>query len=283
MVVGSIFAVLLAALWLYLILRISRYQLRPATELRHAIASGRISVRYQPVIDMRNSICVGAEALARWQRESGAWASPSMFIPLAEESGLIQDLTISMIRSVVRDLPAILRQGAGLSVNVNLSHDDLCGERIGRALATALEQARLPASAIKLEITERALINSDAARAMIREFRERGHEVAVDDFGTGYSSLSYLQSFELDILKIDKSFVDAIGTGAATSQVIVHVIDMAASLGLKTVAEGVETAAQRRWLVEHGVQFGQGYLYSEPLPLGDFIDFIRSHATAAAD
>jgi sensor c-di-GMP phosphodiesterase-like protein len=121
------------------------------------------------------------------------------------------------------------------------------------------------------------LINSDTSRALIRNFRSLGHQIAVDDFGTGYSSLSYLQSFELDVLKIDKSFVDAIGTEAATSQVIVHVIEMAKSLGLATVAEGVQTPEQVVWLTAHGVTFGQGYLFSKPLSAGDFLEFFRSN------
>ena len=282
LLIGGILALLFVAAWIDLILRFSRHQLQPATELRRALAAGRISVQYQPVIDLRTTRCVGAEALARWQREKGQWVSPDVFIPVAEEAGLIQDITLAVMHTVIGDLEQIIAAAGKVSINLNLSHDDLKNDRIGRELAARLQTASLPPQSIKLEITERALVNSDTARALIRDFRERGHQIAVDDFGTGYSSLSYLQTFELDVLKIDKSFVDAIGTGAATGEVIVHVIEMAKSLGLDIVAEGVETLEQARWLVEHGVFHGQGYLFSRPLEVGDFVAFLRSSKRRAA-
>ena len=274
---GGVALALLALLaWIDLMWRYSRHQLTLGAELQRAIAKGQISVHYQPVIDFASGRCVGAEALARWTRASGESISPSVFIPEAEKSGLIQEITLSVLHTVVRDLVYLLRDFPGLSINLNLSPEDLKNDRIGVALAHDLEAAGLLPGAIKLEITERALVNSDVSRSLIREFRRRGHQVAIDDFGTGYSSLSYLQSFELDVLKIDKSFVDAIGTEAATSHVIVHVIQMAKDLGLATVAEGVETLPQAQWLQQHGVAFGQGYLYSRPLSVGDFFEFLRA-------
>jgi sensor c-di-GMP phosphodiesterase-like protein len=262
---------------LFLVLRLSRRQLGLASELREALDRDRIRVHYQPVIDMATGRCTGAEALARWERESGEAVGPDVFIPVAEESGLVQDVTLAVLRTTVRELKVLLTEFPGASINLNLAPDDLRTDRIGVALARELDAARLPPGALKLEITERALVNSDTSRALIREFRTRGHQVAIDDFGTGYSSLSYLQSFELDVLKIDKSFVDAIGTEAATSQVIVHVIEMARSLGLDTVAEGVETPLQVQWLLAHGVTHGQGYIFSKPLPAGEFVDFFRAN------
>jgi sensor c-di-GMP phosphodiesterase-like protein len=274
---GAGLGLVLVAAWLYLILRFSRHQLSLATELRQALAGGRLKVHYQPVIELASGRCVGAEALARWQRENGDTVSPDVFIPVAEEAGLVQEVTLLVLRTAIRDLQQIMGEFPAMSVNLNLAADDLSNERIGFELARTLAAANLPSSAIKLEITERALINSDISRALIRNFRGMGHQIAVDDFGTGYSSLSYLQSFELDVLKIDKSFVDAIGTEAATSQVIVHVIEMAKSLGLDTVAEGVQTPEQVAWLTAHGVTYGQGYLFSKPLMIEDFLDFFRNN------
>ena len=274
---GAGMFLLLIAAWIYLILRFSRHQLNLATQLRQALAAGQIQVQYQPVMELVSGRCVGAEALARWERENDESVGPNVFIPIAEEAGLVQDVTLAVMRIAVHDMRHILTEFPGISVNLNLAADDLKNDRTGRELAKSLVAADLAPGTIKLEITERALVNSDTSRSLIREFRARGHQVAVDDFGTGYSSLSYLQSFELDLLKIDKSFVDAIGTEAATSQVIVHVIEMAKSLGLVTVAEGVETSEQLNWLIAHGVSFGQGFLFSPPLSASDFLEFLKTN------
>ena len=280
--IGAALGLMLVLAWIHFILRFSRYQLSLATELRQALAGGRIDVEYQPVVELHTGRCVGAEALARWQRENGESVSPDVFIPLAEEVGLIQEVTRSVLKTVVADIKPMLAEFPGLSINVNLAPDDLRNVAFGDELAGILGEARLAPGAIKLEITERALVNNDASRAVIKHIRQLGHQVAVDDFGTGYSSLSYLQSFELDVLKIDKSFVDAIGTEAATSQVIVHVIEMAKSLGLDTVAEGVESAVQKDWLIEHGVAYGQGYLFSVALPVGRFLEYVRANRRQAS-
>lgn len=270
---GAGLGLLMVGAWCYLVVRFSRYELSMATQLRKALSAGDIEVHYQPVIDMISGHCVGAEALARWDLDGKEPISPSVFVPLAEKAGFIQDLTSLVMRRAVRDMRELLLEHPRMSINLNLSPDDLKGERIGNELRACLEEAGLPASAIKLEITEQALVNTETSRSLIRELRRRGHQIAIDDFGTGYSSLSYLQSFELDVLKIDKAFVDAIGTEAATSHVIIHVIGMAKSLGLEAVAEGVETARHVAWLIEHGVALGQGFLFSRPLTIGDFHEF----------
>lgn len=275
--IGAGIALMLVIAWLYAITRYSRYQLSMVAELKQALAGGKIHVCYQPVVDLKSGRCVGAEALARWQRGNGERVSPDVFIPIAEQNGLIQQLTIAVLRTAMLDFVRVCAEFSEVSVNINLSADDLKDDRLVRELAESIAATKLPPATIKLEITERALINSDTARSMISNLRSKGHQVAVDDFGTGYSSLSYLQSFELDVLKIDKSFVSAIGMEAATSQVIGHVIAMAKSLGLVTIAEGIETPAQVGWLVVQGVTLGQGFLFSKPLTLEDFLEFLRSN------
>ncbi|MEE8118245.1 MAG: EAL domain-containing protein [Gammaproteobacteria bacterium] len=277
LIIAAMLGLLLAALWIYAISRYSQHRLSLATELRETLKRNKLQTQYQPVVDLITDRCVGAEALARWVREDGETISPDIFIPVAEVAGLVPDITLAVLKTTLSDLGKLLQEFSDLRINLNLAPEDLESEKFGRAMSEYLEQANVPTSAIKLEITERALVNSETSRSLIRAFRQRGHEVAIDDFGTGYSSLSYLESFELDTLKIDKSFVDAIGTDAVTSNVIGHVIDMAKSLGLDTVAEGVETPEQVSWLVEHKVNYGQGYLFSKPLTASKFHDFFRSH------
>ena len=273
--VGSGVGLLLTGIWVYGLMRYTRHRLSIRTLLKLAIADRKVHAHYQPVVELTTGRCVGAEALARWTLEGGQELSPNVFVPIAEREGLSTDLTIAILGGPLRDLHALLRQYPQLSINVNLCPEDLTSDRFLESLEEALAESGLAAGTIKLEITERALLNTDSARTMIRRLRARGHQVALDDFGTGYSSLSYLSTFELDVLKIDKSFVDAIGTGAATSQVIVHVIEMARSLGLRTVAEGVETEAQRDWLIEHGVDYAQGWLFSPPLIAESFAKYVR--------
>ncbi len=278
LVVGCGLAFLVLFAWLVLMKRMARWQLSPETALRRALRRGEIIAYYQPVVSFDSGRCVGAEALVRWRHPDGSVTGPDQFLPLAERCGLTEAITRTMLEAVLADLPSLLAVAPDATINLNLAPADLHDDRFLRLLDDGLRRCGLPASTIKLEITERGLVNSDQARGLIRRFRSNGHQVAVDDFGTGYSSLSYLQSFELDILKIDKTFVDAIGTEAATSQVIVHVIEMARALGLDLVAEGVQSDRQMIWLKQHGVGFGQGYLFSPGLPAETFRDFLASRS-----
>ena len=267
-------AVGLLILWLMLLNRLLRRQLSPEIELQRALQRGHIVAYFQPIVDFGSGVCVGAEALARWRRDDGTPVAPDMFVAMAERIGLGGTLTLAVLDSILETLPDLRKRRPGFSVNLNLSPADLESDRFYDQLAQRLSRADLPAKSIKLEITERGLVNTDQARSVIRKLRAAGHKVAVDDFGTGYSSLSYLQSFELDILKIDKSFVDAIGTEAATSSVINHVIDMSRSLGLELVAEGVVNDRQTLWLSEHGVRFGQGFRFSPALDAQTLVEYL---------
>ena len=274
--VAALIGLLLAGAWIFAIFRYSRHRLSLAMELREALAAGRVKTLYQPIMDLSTGSCVGAEALARWTRDNGEEVSPETFIPLAEGAGLVSQITLAMLQDTLDRLGKGLLDAPEFHIHINLSAFDLESDHLISSMGERLAAAGVPPSRIKLEITERSLINSDKARALINAFRERGHRVAIDDFGTGYSSLAYLETFELDTLKIDKSFVDAIGTEAVTNNVIDHVIGMAQSLGLDIVAEGIETNEQSEWLQKRGVEFGQGFLFSRPLTARRFHAFVRA-------
>jgi sensor c-di-GMP phosphodiesterase-like protein len=272
---------LLIALWIYLLFRYSRRQLSLGAELRDAISDGRLLVKYQPIVELVGGRCIGAEALVRWRQESGDVVSPDVFIPVAEKEGLLPRITRSVLHSIVTDMGELLRKDTDLCINLNVAGQDLEGGELLQALEDKLDAAGVSPSSIKLEITERALVNSDAARELIHQLRRRGHRVAIDDFGTGYSSLSYLQAFEIDTLKIDKVFVDAVETDADTSQVTTHVIEMAHALELDIVAEGVENVHQAEWLQAQGVTHAQGFFYSKPLSARGFLRYYCKKAHKA--
>ena len=275
--VAVLVGLILAGLWVYGIWPYGRYRMSLAGELREALRKNRVHVLYQPVIDLSNGRCTGAEALARWMRDDGEPVNQDVFIRVAEEAGLGKLLTQRVLEATLNELGGLLREQADLGINLNLTPGDLEGRDFPEFLNSSLAAAGILPHSIRLEITERALVNNADVRALICTFRKRGHQVAVDDFGTGYSSLSYLESFELDTLKIDKSFVSVIGREAVTSHVIFHVIEMAKDLGLQIVAEGTESFEQVEWLQRQGVQYGQGFFFSKPLTAAQFREFIRNN------
>jgi len=266
---------LLMGLWFVFVYHLSRRHLSLTAELREAIENDSIEPVYQPIISLATGKCCGAEILARWRREEGEVISPAVFIPIAENAGMIRALTLSLLTRAVRETAEFLHGAPDLTLNLNLSSQDLEDAELPDKLTRVLERYNLPASALKLEITERGLLDKDSCRECIRKMRARGHKIAIDDFGTGYSSLAYLESFELDTLKLDKAFVDAIESHAVTSSVIGHIIEMGRSLNLDMVAEGVESEHQSSWLSANGVQMVQGFLYSKPLSASGFIAFCR--------
>ncbi len=190
---------------------------------------------------------------------------------MAEEAGLIERLTERVIQCVTKDAVEIYGRDPSFHIGVNLSAADFHSQRTVELFRRALLDTRALPGSLVVEVTERGFSNPQLASAVIRDLRSAGVRIAVDDFGTGYSSLSYLNNFELDYLKIDKSFVDTLGTQAATSQVVLHIIEMAKALNLQMIAEGVETQAQADFLRGRGVQYAQGWLFSKALPLAELL------------
>lgn len=264
---------IVAALMVGLVFWLSRRRLSPLGELSIAVQRREFIVHYQPLVEMKTGICVGAEALVRWRRPDGSLVRPDSFIPLAEESGLIQAITDQVVDGVIRDLGPVLVADRSLHIAINLSADDIKSGRILPVIQAALANSGVATEQIWLEATERGFMDVKSARATIEQARRLGHSVAIDDFGTGYSSLQYLQDLPLDALKIDKSFIDTVGLVSATSAVTPHIIDIAKSLNLYIVAEGIERQEQADYLLERGVHYGQGWLYSKALPAPEFIAF----------
>ncbi|PDQ22172.1 hypothetical protein CN311_05135 [Mesorhizobium sanjuanii] len=260
---------------------LSRRRLSPLRELQIAVRKREFIVHYQPIVELRTGRCIGAEALVRWRRPDGSLVRPDLFIPLAEESGLIAAITDQVVAHVVLDLNRLLVANRSLHIAINLSPADVETARILPVIEKALQHTGIRPRQIWLEATERGFVNIDSARSTLIRARELGHSVAIDDFGTGYSSLSHLEGLPLDALKIDKSFIDTIATNSATSSVTPHIIDMAKTLKLKIVAEGVETQAQADYLLERDVDFGQGWLFAKPMPAAEFIAYYRKMKQSA--
>lgn len=277
--IGTIAGIVLALAVAYL----TRQQMSMRTLIRRALRRDEFYLEYQPIVELRHGQCVGAEALIRWRRPDGTTIRPDLFIPVAEETGQIHEITKRVMEIVARDASALLKLRPELHVGINLSAQDLQMEGTSQLLRDLIRRMGVQPHNILIEATERGFMLGEIPKKVMEDMHAFNMQIAIDDFGTGYSSLSYLQKFKLDYLKIDKSFVDTMGGDAATSQVAHHIIEMAKSLNLKMIAEGVETEAQLHYLQKQGVQYAQGWFFSKPLPFKEFASFVaRMEKTAKA-
>lgn len=251
----------------------AREKLALTNDLRHALAHNELHVYYQPIVDLANGKIFKAEALLRWKHPERGMVSPAAFIPLAEETGLIREIGAWVFDEAIDNIVRWREQtGSIVSISVNKSpvqFDD--GQERDHVWADRLEAVGLPGRCITVEITEGLLVkSSDAVKERLLEFRNRGIEVSLDDFGTGFSSLSYLKQFDVDYLKIDRSFISNLIEDASDRALTEAIIVMAHKLGIKTIAEGVETNAQRELLISFGCDYAQGFLYSPAVPADEF-------------
>lgn len=240
--------------------------------LRSAIRKHEFVLHYQPIVELATGRMVGAEALLRWPRRDGSQVMrPDAFIRIAEDCGLIRNLTAYVLERVASEAPAFIRHHPDGYISINLSPADLHDERILDQLRQLIETPGIMARNLVVEVTEHSFLDPKHASENITAIRTLGIRVAIDDFGTGFSSLSHLTTLTTDCLKIDKVFVDTIGTDSATSEVALHIVRIAQSLGLTVIAEGVESQLQADVLYEHGVKYAQGWLFSQAQPMENLL------------
>lgn len=261
---------------------VAQNRMQLSGDLRSALPRNELFIEYQPIINLKTNQVCKAEALLRWQHPIRGLVSPADFIPIAEDTRLIQTIGQWVFSKTLIQAKAWRAQfGSGFQIAVNKSPMQFNGdESIDVDWLDAMRTNELDGDAIVVEITERLLLDAnEKVRSRLKLFKERGVQVALDDFGTGYSSLSYLKKFEIDYLKIDKSFVANIAEGANDLALCEAMIVMAHSLGMQVVAEGIETVQQWDLLVKAGCDFGQGYYFAKPMSADMFEQYVTHNLT----
>jgi predicted signal transduction protein with EAL and GGDEF domain len=263
---------------------VARVQLE--ADLRRALDAGELFLHYQPTFDLTTGQITGAEALARWNHPARGLVPPTEFIPLAEASGLIRPLGAWVLREACRQAAAWQQttphRDKPFTLSVNLSGKQLQHTQVVQDVAQALGDSGLPAESLVLEMTESVLMDdSQTVLDILRQLKQLGIRLAIDDFGTGYSSLSYLHRFPVDILKIDRSFVERLSRTSDNAELARTVVRLGQSLQLQTVAEGVEDSAQFLTLRRMGCDIGQGYYFGRPMETQDMERLLSDELTAA--
>ena len=245
-------------------------------DLRKAIASDELELYYQPILDIETEQCVGAEALIRWQHATRGLLLPDAFIPLTEKTKLIVKIGEWVIKQVLQTQADLLKKNPHLYISVNLSPVQITSEAHSKRILSLLTTHPEIAPHLLFEITENVLVE-DAQMHIpeaLASIRACGAKLALDDFGSGYCGINYLSKLNVDYLKIDRKFVSGSDVTAQTATVLEGIIDLGHRLQMTVVAEGVETEAQRQTLIKRGVRYGQGYLWSRPMPAHEFALFV---------
>jgi sensor c-di-GMP phosphodiesterase-like protein len=267
------FAIIILNLWR------QRDRNNPMAEIERALAAGEFVPYYQPIVDIRSGRLRGAEVLIRWRKPDGTIVPPGLFIPLAETSGIIVDLTRALMRKVCSEIGTELGKRPNLSIAFNVTARHLAGEDIVDDLRAIFKRSKIRFSQITLELTENYPIESlTETRRVVAAIQGLGCKVAIDDVGTGHSGLSYLLKLGVDIIKIDKLFIDSIGIDRNSAAIVETLIDLALNMRIDVVAEGVETFEQVEQLREMGVRAAQGYVFAPPLPGPSFLKLLEAVA-----
>jgi sensor c-di-GMP phosphodiesterase-like protein len=273
---GIIITGLLAILMLVLsLLGRKRTRDNPVAELERALAAGEFVPYYQPIVDIRSGRLRGAEVLIRWRKPDGSIVPPASFIPLAESSGLILELTRALMRRVCQEAGSAFGRRPHLKVAFNLTARHFSNEDIVEDVRRIFNKSQIRLSQVVLEVTERQpLENLTETRRVIAALQGLGVRVAIDDVGTGHSGLSYMLKLGVDIIKIDKMFIDALGTDRNSNTIIETLIDLARNMRMDIIAEGVESFEHVVHLRELGVRAAQGYVFAPPLPGSAFLQLV---------
>lgn len=262
--------------------RIAREQVTLVSDLKHALERQELELHYQPQVGIADGRIFGVEALLRWRHGAVGLIAPDRFIPLAEDTGLIIPIGEWVLRGACGQAQRWLEAGLPLErISVNLAGPQIQRGDIVATVERILADTGLPPGKLELEVTESFVMGrEDAAITTLRRLRRLGITIAVDDFGTGYSSLSRLKQLPIDRLKIDRSFVQDLPHDEDDTAIARAVIALGHSLGLRVIAEGVETAAQAQFLLDEGCQEAQGYYYSRPVPAAEVADLVGGNGLA---
>ncbi|MBV9955150.1 MAG: EAL domain-containing protein [Pseudolabrys sp.] len=249
----------------------------PIAELERALADGQFVPYYQPIVDIRSGQLRGAEVLVRWRKPDGTLVLPQSFIPLAESSGLIFELTKSLMKRVCAEAGTAIGRRPALKISFNFAAQLFRDDSIVKEVRNLFAGSSIDMSQVVLELTERDPIeNLTETRRVIAALQGLGIRIAIDDVGTGHSGLSYMLKLGVDIIKIDKMFVDAIGTDRNSTTIVETLIDLAHNMRMDVVAEGVENFEQVVHLRELGIRSAQGYVFAPPLPGSAFLQLMES-------
>jgi len=250
-------------------------------DLQRSVLAEEFELHYQPIVALQSSAIVGVEALVRWQHPERGLVLPDEFVPLAEETGLILPLGRLVLQNACREARRLRGLGhRDLGINVNISATQLASSKLPSEVTAALRESSLEPSALTLEITESMLLDTQPVVTRLEDLKRLGVRIAIDDFGTGYSSLNYLRRFPVDILKIAKPFVDEVSSSADQERLTSAIVRLGATLGLDTVAEGIERKSQRDRLRSLRCRYGQGHFFSPPMPSADVESALRRSLVA---
>jgi sensor c-di-GMP phosphodiesterase-like protein len=249
----------------------------PVAEIAAALKAGEFVPYYQPIVDIRSGRLRGAEVLVRWRKPDGSLVLPGAFIPLVESSGLIRALTLDLMQRVCTEIGAALGRRPALKISFNAAAKLFADNTIVRDVRKTFVGSPIDFSQVVLELTERDPIENFAqVRQIVAALQALGIRIAIDDVGTGHSGLSYMLKLGVDIIKIDKMFVDAIGTDRNSTTIVETLVDLAHNMRMDVVAEGVENFEQVMHLREIGIRSAQGYVFAPPLPGKAFLDLVEA-------